>query len=52
MGINENLLEITDLAKSYGPVVALKSANLKVRPGEIHAGNDAVDQLVQVQPHA
>jgi len=35
---NKNtLLEITGLAKSYGSVVALKSANLEVRPGEIHA---------------
>lgn len=25
------------MAKSYGPVVALKKANLSVRPGEIHA---------------
>jgi len=33
----ENILEITGLAKSYGPVVALKNANLVVRPGEIHA---------------
>ena len=37
MANNQNLLEISDLAKSYGPVVALKSANLQVRPGEIHA---------------
>ena len=31
------LLEINSVAKSYGPVVALKNANLSVRPGEIHA---------------
>jgi ribose transport system ATP-binding protein len=31
------LLEINSVAKSYGPVVALKTANLSVRPGEIHA---------------
>ena len=37
MAKNENILEITELAKSYGPVVALKNANLVVRPGEIHA---------------
>jgi ribose transport system ATP-binding protein len=31
------LLEINSVAKSYGSVVALKKANLSVRPGEIHA---------------
>jgi ribose transport system ATP-binding protein len=31
------LLEINSVAKSYGPVVALKNANLSVKPGEIHA---------------
>jgi ribose transport system ATP-binding protein len=31
------LLKINSVAKSYGPVVALKKANLSVRPGEIHA---------------
>jgi ribose transport system ATP-binding protein len=31
------LLEATDIAKSYGAVVALKSASLSVRPGEVHA---------------
>jgi len=31
------LLEINSAAKSYGPVLALKNANLSVRPGEIHA---------------
>lgn len=31
------LLEINSVAKSYGPVLALKNANLSVRPGEIHA---------------
>jgi ribose transport system ATP-binding protein len=32
-----SLLEISSLAKSYGPVVALKNANFEVEPGEIHA---------------
>ncbi|MSY15818.1 MAG: ATP-binding cassette domain-containing protein, partial [Actinobacteria bacterium] len=32
-----SLLEISSLAKSYGPVVALKNANFEVQPGEIHA---------------
>lgn len=32
-----NLLEIKSMAKSYGPVVALKNANFTVAPGEIHA---------------
>jgi len=31
------LLEINSVAKSYGPVLALKNANFSVRPGEIHA---------------
>ncbi|MDX2380157.1 MAG: sugar ABC transporter ATP-binding protein [Acidimicrobiia bacterium] len=31
------LLEARSVAKSYGPVVALRSADLAVRPGEIHA---------------
>ena len=31
------LLAINSVAKSYGPVLALKNANLSVRPGEIHA---------------
>lgn len=31
------LLEINSVAKSYGPVLALKNVNLSVRPGEIHA---------------
>jgi ribose transport system ATP-binding protein len=31
------LLEATDVSKRYGAVVALKSASLRVRPGEIHA---------------
>ena len=31
------LLEVTDVAKSYGPVVALRSADLSVEPGEVHA---------------
>jgi ribose transport system ATP-binding protein len=31
------LLEASDIAKTYGAVVALKSASLRVRPGEVHA---------------
>ena len=31
------LLEATDVAKTYGAVVALRSASLSVRPGEVHA---------------
>ena len=31
------LLEASGIAKSYGAVVALKSASLAVRPGEVHA---------------
>src|SRR5918999_1202232 len=31
------LLEVRDVAKRYGPVVALKSAELVVEPGEVHA---------------
>jgi len=31
------LLEATGVSKSYGAVVALKSASLAVRPGEVHA---------------
>ena len=31
------LLEATDVAKTYGAVVALRSASLAVRPGEVHA---------------
>ncbi len=31
------LLDATDVAKAYGAVVALKSASLAVRPGEVHA---------------
>src|SRR3954470_14054001 len=33
----ELLLEAPDVAKTYGAVVALKSASLAVRPGEVHA---------------
>jgi ribose transport system ATP-binding protein len=33
----EVLLEATGVAKTYGAVVALKSASLSVRPGEVHA---------------
>jgi ribose transport system ATP-binding protein len=32
-----SLLRVDGLAKSYGPVVALRSADLDVRPGEVHA---------------
>src|SRR5271155_3905471 len=32
-----NLLEARDIAKRFGSVVALRSANLSVRPGEVHA---------------
>jgi ribose transport system ATP-binding protein len=32
-----SLLEVTHVAKSYGPVVALRSADLSVEPGEVHA---------------
>src|SRR4029079_1470052 len=31
------LLEANEISKTYGAVVALKSASLAVRPGEIHA---------------
>ena len=31
------LLEAREIAKSYGPVVALRSAGLSVSPGEVHA---------------
>jgi ribose transport system ATP-binding protein len=31
------LLEAHDLAKSYGPVVALRSASVQIVPGEVHA---------------
>ncbi len=31
------LLEAREVAKSYGPVVALRSASLSIAPGEIHA---------------
>ena len=33
----ELLLEATDVSKTYGVVVALNSASLAVRPGEVHA---------------
>jgi ribose transport system ATP-binding protein len=32
-----DLLEATNISKTYGAVVALKSASLAVRPGEVHA---------------
>ena len=31
------LLEATGISKTYGAVIALKSASLAVRPGEVHA---------------
>ena len=31
------LLEATGISKTYGAVVALRSASLAVRPGEVHA---------------
>src|SRR5918911_3784459 len=37
MSDRPRLLEARDLAKSYGPVVALRSADLDVEPGEVHA---------------
>ena len=33
----ELLLEATGISKTYGAVIALKSASLAVRPGEVHA---------------
>ncbi|MGA9597931.1 MAG: ATP-binding cassette domain-containing protein, partial [Acidimicrobiia bacterium] len=33
----EYLLEATDVSKRFGAVVALKSASLRVLPGETHA---------------
>ena len=33
----DQLLEAVGVAKTYGAVVALKSASLAVRPGEVHA---------------
>src|SRR5437762_7133647 len=35
--MTELLLNATDVAKTYGAVVALRSASLAVRPGEVHA---------------
>ena len=37
MNDSQSLLSTTQIAKSYGPVVALKSVDFSVRPGEIHA---------------
>ena len=34
---NDLLLEATGVSKTYGAVVALRSASLAVRPGEVHA---------------
>ncbi len=36
-GASDLLLNATDVAKHYGAVVALRSASLAVRPGEVHA---------------
>jgi ribose transport system ATP-binding protein len=36
-GSNGYLLEATDVSKTYGAVVALRSASLQVLPGEVHA---------------
>jgi ribose transport system ATP-binding protein len=36
-GASELLLDATGVAKHYGAVVALQSASLSVRPGEVHA---------------
>ena len=36
-GTPDLLLNATDVAKHYGAVVALRSASLAVRPGEVHA---------------
>jgi ribose transport system ATP-binding protein len=37
LAATELLLEASGIAKTYGAVVALKSASLAVRPGEVHA---------------
>ena len=37
IGPSDLLLSATDVAKHYGAVVALRSASLEVRPGEVHA---------------
>jgi ribose transport system ATP-binding protein len=37
MNENSSLLDIRDIAKSFGSVVALRSAALNVRTGEVHA---------------
>ena len=36
-GASDLLLNATDVAKHYGAVIALRSASLAVRPGEVHA---------------
>jgi ribose transport system ATP-binding protein len=36
-GATDLLLNATDVAKHYGAVIALRSASLAVRPGEVHA---------------
>ena len=37
MNTSQDLLKTTSIAKAYGPVVALKTVDFTVRPGEIHA---------------
>jgi ribose transport system ATP-binding protein len=37
LAATDQLLEATGVAKTYGAVVALRSASLAVRPGEVHA---------------
>src|SRR5580765_6394649 len=37
MSAQQPLMEAKSLAKSFGPVIALKSADLVVEPGECHA---------------
>jgi ribose transport system ATP-binding protein len=37
MNDTSSLLDISDIAKSFGSVVALRAASLKVRAGEVHA---------------
>ncbi len=37
MNDSQPLLAATDIAKAYGPVVALTNVDLTVGPGEIHA---------------
>src|SRR3954453_9005898 len=32
-----SLLSVQNIAKSYGPVIALRSVDMEVEPGEVHA---------------